>query len=80
MQTRRKRLNTFDDVVATLGGPRAVGRMTDQNSAAVCNWRRRRQKFPTKYFFLMKRELEARDAEAPLDLWGFVGTGEVNAQ
>jgi hypothetical protein len=65
-------LTSFDDVVEELGGVRAVGELTNQNSAAVCNWKRRRSRFPTKYFFVMQRELEARGAEAPRDLWGFV--------
>jgi hypothetical protein len=72
MHHRSRQLITFDAVVAALGGVREVGKLTNQNTAAVCNWKRRRQKFPTKYYFLMKAELEARGASAPPDLWGFV--------
>jgi len=73
MSTGRQfqQLTTFDSVVEILGGARAVGEMTDQNTAAVCNWRRRRSRFPTKYYIVMKAELDARGAEAPHDLWGF---------
>lgn len=46
--------------------------MTDQNSAAVCNWKRRRSRFPTKYYKVMMRELDARGASAPDSLWGFI--------
>jgi hypothetical protein len=66
-----RQLKTFDDVVDALGGKSAVGRMLDQNSAAVCNWKRRRQRFPTKFYLIMKDELDARGADAPPDLWGF---------
>ena len=40
-------------------------------AAAVCNWRRRRKKFPTKYYPVMRDELKKRRAKAPDDLWGF---------
>jgi hypothetical protein len=71
---RRQQLNTFDAVVEALGGLRNVGRIcANQNTAAVCNWKRRRSRFPTKYYFLMKAEMDARGVEAPLDLWGFGG-------
>ena len=67
-----RKLETFDDVVDVLGGIGAVGRMLDQDSAAVCNWKRRRSRFPTKYYKIMMRELDARGASAPDRLWGLV--------
>jgi hypothetical protein len=67
-----RQLKTFDDVVTVLGGKRAVARLTNQNTAAVCNWKRRRARFPTKYYLVMKEELDARGIEAPHRLWGFV--------
>ena len=67
-----KQLATFDEVVEALGGKREVARICDQDTAAVCNWQRRRGKFPTRYFWVMKGELDARGVDAPLDLWGFV--------
>ena len=64
---------TFDAVVAKLGGAGAVGRLCDdQDAAAVCNWKRRRQRFPTKYYRKMMIELNKRGAVAPDHLWGFV--------
>lgn len=66
-----KTLKTFDDVVAEFGGKAELGAFVDQNTAAVCNWRRRRKKFPTKYYKVMTEELEARGAAAPDELWGF---------
>jgi hypothetical protein len=73
MHSQTRELETFDDVVAVLGGIGAVGRICEgQNSAAVCNWKRRRSRFPTKYYIVMKDELDARGASAPPRLWGFV--------
>ena len=70
---RKKKCKTFDAVVELLGGKREVGRLTAQNTAAVCNWQRRRKRFPCKYYFVMKKELDARGADAPRHLWGFAG-------
>jgi len=66
-----KLLKTFDAVVEALGGRGAVGRLVGQDVAAVCNWRSRRERFPTKYYLVMKEELEKCGASAPDDLWGF---------
>jgi hypothetical protein len=70
-EARQRELKTFDQVVKALGGKRAVGVLLDQNTAAVCNWERRRKRFPTKYYMVMIEELEARGAVAPDHLWGF---------
>lgn len=43
----------------------------DQESAAVCNWKRRRGVFPTKFYKVMKEQLDAIGCEAPDHLWGF---------
>jgi hypothetical protein len=37
----------------------------------VCNWRRRRQVFPAKYYPEMVKALARRGARAPHTLWGF---------
>ena len=67
-----KQLETFDEVVEALGGSSNVGQICDgQDAAAVCNWKRRRGWFPPKYYVVMMDELNARGADAPLDLWGF---------
>jgi hypothetical protein len=66
-------LETFDEVVEVLGGKHEVARIcAGQDMAAVCNWRRRRKRFPTKYYIVMKEELNARGVDAPYKLWGFV--------
>jgi hypothetical protein len=63
----------FDDVVAALGGPTAVGLLTGNPASAVCNWRRGRERFPPKYYFVIKAALQDRGYYAPLELFGFVG-------
>lgn len=68
---RSRHLTTFNGVVKALGGKRNVGIMTKTSTADVCNWKRRRGRFPTKYYLIMKRELEARRVTAPDHLWGF---------
>ncbi|WP_338834765.1 hypothetical protein [Bradyrhizobium septentrionale] len=69
---------TFNDVVDALGGPVAVGRITGQTCAAVCNWRRYRGLFPSKYYFCMRAALADEGYFAPISLWGFYGTTENN--
>ena len=68
---------SFNDVVDALGGPVAVGRITGQTCAAVCNWRRYRGLFPSKYYFVMKAALADRGFYAPISLWGFYGTSTI---
>lgn len=72
LSSGHRQLKTFDDVVTVLGGKRAVARLTEQDTAAVCNWRRRRSRFPTKYYKVMIRALRKQRATAPDELWGFV--------
>jgi hypothetical protein len=66
---------TVDDIVETLGGPTAVGRLTGQPASGVCNWKRPGQsaRIPPKYYFIIKVALEDRGYYAPLDLFGFRG-------
>jgi hypothetical protein len=69
----------FDEVVKALGGPSAVGRLTNNPASAVCGWRRTKKgaggtaRFPPKYYWLIKFALEEKGFYAPLDLFGFVG-------
>jgi hypothetical protein len=72
LQQSLQQLDNFDEVVEALGGKAKVGALCEgQDTAAVCNWRRRRQRFPTKYYPVMRDELEKRGFEAPEELWGF---------
>jgi hypothetical protein len=71
-----KPLWTFNAVVDALGGTGAVARLTGQrSSAAVSQWRRYRERFPSKYYFCMKAALADRGYFAPISLWGFYGSG-----
>lgn len=79
MNVQLKPLWTFDEVVAALGGPASVGRMTGNPASAVCNWRSKRQRFPSKYYVAMRDELAARGFSAPCALWGQVGLHQVAA-
>jgi len=71
MLNGHRRLETFDDVIEALGGKRKVAILLEQDTAAVCNWRRRRKRFPTKYYKEMIKALRARHYSASDDLWGF---------
>jgi hypothetical protein len=78
MTRRLQPLWSFKEVVDALGGPVAVGRLTGQTCAAVCNWRRYRGLFPSKYYFCMRAALADEGYFAPISLWGFYGTTENN--
>ena len=71
MTRRLKPLWTFKAVVDALGGPVAVGRLTDQTCAAVCNWRRYHGLFPSKYYFDIKAALADEGYFAPISLFTF---------
>lgn len=68
---KKKQLNTFQAVVDELGGIAPTALLVGQNAAAVCNWKRRRSRFPTKFYFVMIEALAELGSTAPLDLWGF---------
>ena len=73
MEKAHRQLKTFDEVVEKLGGLTAVGQLcNDQDSAAVCNWKRRRSRFPTKFHKVMIEKLSEVGASAPDSLWGLV--------
>ena len=69
MKRRLRPIWTFNEVVEVLGGPVAVGRLTGQTCAAVCNWRRHRGLFPSKYYFCMREALADEGYFAPISLW-----------
>jgi hypothetical protein len=62
---------TFDEVVDALGGLKGVEQLTGMTAATICN-HRRRQVFPSKYYFCMKVGLDDRGFYAPISLWSFV--------
>lgn len=72
MNTPRKFLRTFDEVVSELGGGRVVGMLCDRQShAAVLSWRLHRKRFPTKFYLRMISRLHAKGIDASPELWGF---------
>jgi hypothetical protein len=71
MLNGNRHLENFEDVVDALGGKRKLAILLEQDTAAVCNWKRRRKRFPTKYYKVMVRALGARHYSAAEELWGF---------
>lgn len=62
-------LTTMDQVIARLGGPAAVGRLTGRSRSAVANWRGT-GRFPARLYLMMTRELQTLGAVALPALWG----------
>jgi len=65
-------LRTFDDVLKAFGGAQALGRITNHRASAICNWRSKQGRFPSKYYRSMRDELARRGYHAPHELWGQV--------
>ena len=64
-------LRTIDDVIKVLGGPAAVGRLVDQPTSGVCNWKRDNPHFPPKYFPTIQAALEEHGYTAAPFLFAF---------
>lgn len=71
MKRRLQSLTTFNQVVKAFGGPVAVGRITEQSCAAVCNWRSYSGLFPSKYYHTINEALEPLGYCAPASLFNF---------
>jgi hypothetical protein len=76
MKRRLQTLTTFKQVVKVLGGPVAVGRITDQSCAAVCNWRSYHGFFPCKYYPTINDALEPLGYSAAMTLFNFHTSNE----
>jgi hypothetical protein len=76
-------LKSIDDVITILGGPAAVGRLTDQPTSGVCNWRRGWKgdtpHFPPKYFQTIQAALGERGYSAAPFLFAFHGVTRKSA-
>lgn len=76
-------LNTVDDVIKVLGGPAAVGRLTDQPTSGVCNWKRGWKgdtpHFPPKYFPTIQEALKEHGCSAAPFLFAFHGVDRKSA-
>jgi hypothetical protein len=60
---------TVKDAIEILGGPTKTGRLVERTAQCAGNWRRK-NKFPANTYEILKRELEDRNIEAPMSLWG----------
>ncbi len=70
-----KELSSVGDVVATLGGTKAVADMVGRGSSAVSMWKHR-QALPAFTFVILKSALAVRGFTAPDSLWNMA---EANA-
>lgn len=61
-------LETAADVVAALGGPTKVGKLTSRAPQQVWNWKRA-NRFPGRFYLLMTRALAERGYTAVDQLW-----------
>lgn len=65
-----KRLQSVEEVIEELGGPKAVKAITHCASPSVVPMWKNRKKFPAKTFTLLQAALHERGLSAPNDLWG----------
>lgn len=64
-----RELRTAHEVVETLGGPAATGKLTGVSPQAAWNWKQT-NKLPTDTFLVIRAALETKGATAPASLWG----------
>lgn len=64
-----KRLTDVDAVIAALGGPTAVAKLTNSKPQSVSNWRTLRR-FPSNQYVRMKTALRELGLNADDSLWG----------
>ena len=60
---------TTSEVIAALGGKKAVAKLTGRSWSAVWNWEDR-EAFPPNTYTAIKSALTAINATAPDSLWG----------
>lgn len=64
----KQSLETVEDVVTALGGPKRVAELTSRASA-VPMWKVRKR-FPARTFTVLQSALQDLGLSAPNDLWG----------
>ena len=69
-------LGTCAEVMAALGGPLAVSRLTGARYGTVWPWDKG-PTFPARYFLVMTWALRKKRLRAPPSLWGQVTTPEM---
>lgn len=68
MSIRPTILITANEVMAALGGTKAVANLTGRKYSAAQNWRD--SQFPANTYFVMSGALAAQGKTAPPSLWG----------
>lgn len=63
----------FDEVITLLGGASTTARMCTQYPSAICNWRAK-GRFPCKYYWVLRWELEAKGYCPAIALFNFYST------
>jgi hypothetical protein len=64
-----EKLTTVRDVVAALGGPSAVARLTGVQAKTVSAWQTRIAYLPPRTYAVLNEALAARHLRAPRSLW-----------
>jgi hypothetical protein len=64
----KRNLETVEDVIAALGGPKRVAALTAR-ATAVPMWKNRKR-FPAKTFTILQAALRDMGLSAPNGLWG----------
>lgn len=72
-------LTNTSEVMAALGGVRAVAALTNRKPGAAWNWTKS-PTFPSATYFVMQTELARLGHSAPPSLWGMAGTAQFNEQ
>ena len=71
-----KPLWTYDEVVAALGGPSSVARITGQARQAPVAWKKQTGKFPARHYSKIKFALAEVGHYAPIHLFTFDSESE----
>jgi hypothetical protein len=66
----KSNLETVDDVIAALGGPKRVKELTCRESPSAVPMWKNRKRFPAKTFTTLQSALRDLGLSAPNDLWG----------
>lgn len=66
-----RELQTANDVIAALGGPTAIGRLTGRSTQAAWNWTQT-GRLPADTYLVVSKALELKALTAPIALWGMV--------
>ncbi len=71
-----QKLMTVRDIVAALGGPAAVARMTGVQAKTVSAWQTRIEYLPPRTYTVLNEALALRNLRAPRSLWKMTEAAE----